>query len=187
MKCANCGEEIVQGAEFCGNCGAKIVATPPQAEAVKTNQPLTDSITPAAQPAPVQPIAAPAVAPIATTYAVPIDHRTGFSITSLVTGIVSLLTVFFIFPPIILGIVALVFGILGLKRGGKGMAIAGLILGGLAIAATTALVVFAFWLVGYCDQHKTEEMCKSTNKSTVILQPLSTAIGDPARAIDSSL
>lgn len=27
MKCNNCNAEIVNGAEFCGNCGAKIIKT----------------------------------------------------------------------------------------------------------------------------------------------------------------
>ena len=28
MKCLNCGNELKEGARFCGNCGATVNATP---------------------------------------------------------------------------------------------------------------------------------------------------------------
>lgn len=53
-----------------------------------------------------------------------------FGITSLVTGIVAFLTGWIFFISIPVGIVAIVFGALGMKRvGGKGLAIAGLVTG----------------------------------------------------------
>tara|TARA_B110000003_G_C16625036_1_gene524567 strand:+ start:212 stop:541 length:330 start_codon:yes stop_codon:yes gene_type:complete len=48
----------------------------------------------------------------------------GYSITALVCGIVG-----FVFLPYILGPLAIIFGALGMKRDGRGMAIAGLVLG----------------------------------------------------------
>lgn len=68
----------------------------------------------------------------------------GFAITSLVTGIVAFLTGWF-FIGLAIGIVAIVFGILALKKKqNKGMSIAGIVTGGLG--ALTSLVVIAFWV-----------------------------------------
>lgn len=65
---------------------------------------------------------------------------TGFSIASLVLGIVSLVFMCFWVISIPCSILALIFGILSIKKPGKGMAIAGIITG----AITLALWVFAF-------------------------------------------
>lgn len=69
----------------------------------------------------------------------------GFSITSLVCGIFSILCCCFVWFSVILGIVAVVFGVIALKNNydGKGMAIAGLITGGLGI-----LICLLCWIVG---------------------------------------
>lgn len=64
----------------------------------------------------------------------------GFSIAALVLGIVSLVLCCFWIVSIPCSILALIFGILAIKKPGKGMAIAGIITG----AITLALWVFAF-------------------------------------------
>ena len=51
-------------------------------------------------------------------------EQKGFSIASMVLGIVGIFV-----APIPCGILAIVFGAIGLKKGGKGFAIAGLVLG----------------------------------------------------------
>ena len=52
MKCANCGAELVEGANFCGSCGAPV--TVPVMETVSTDpipdvEPTVNAATPQAQ------------------------------------------------------------------------------------------------------------------------------------------
>ena len=69
----------------------------------------------------------------------------GFSIASMVLGIVSLVLCCFIYISLPCAILAVIFGIVGMKKGGKGMGIAGLVLGivTLAILALGALGIFS--------------------------------------------
>jgi hypothetical protein len=73
----------------------------------------------------------------------------GIAVASLVCGILAVLLFFTVVFPIILGILALIFGAVGIGNankgaGGKGMAIAGLICGAVGIAAMIAFVaIFA--------------------------------------------
>jgi len=70
----------------------------------------------------------------------------GFAITSMVCGIVAVLTCYF---GIILGTIAVIFGHISVSKinkdpnlGGKGMAIAGLVCGYIGIAITLCTVIF---------------------------------------------
>jgi len=88
--------------------------------------------TPQQQAAPIQPQQAP--------------QTDGFAITSMVLGIIAVITCYF---GIILGTVAVVFGHLSIKKirknpnlGGKGMAIAGLVCGYIGIAITLVFGIF---------------------------------------------
>jgi len=88
-------------------------------------------------PIPQQPVYVPA-AP---------QQPKGFAVTSLCTGIVGLALAWVPFVGIILGIIATVFGGIAIrnanagKTGGKGMAIAGLVTGVLAVALFATLLV----------------------------------------------
>lgn len=89
-----------------------------------------------------------------------VTARNGLAITSLVLGILALATCWLTFPGIILGILATIFGGVGIARGrsdrvsNKGMAIAGLITGIVAAAIGTVLLVFALQLASDClDQY----------------------------------
>jgi hypothetical protein len=121
MYCAKCGAQIVEGSSFCGKCGA----------------PVTQPVT---QP---QPTASPAQpqSPAATR------RTSGLAITSLVCGIVGLFLHF-------LSILAIIFGGVALAQIGKnpalkgrGMAVAGLVLGIITVIAWIAIIVWAesFW------------------------------------------
>lgn len=69
-----------------------------------------------------------------------------FGVTSLVTGIIALLSGWVPFFSLPLGAIAIVFGILGLnKPDSKGMAIAGLVMG--IVGAITGLAIVVFWLI----------------------------------------
>ena len=66
----------------------------------------------------------------------------GFAVASLVTGIISLLTIEFIIISIALGILAIGFGLFGLRRPTNGMAKAGLTLGVVSLLITFLLFLF---------------------------------------------
>ena len=58
----------------------------------------------------------------------------GLSIASMVLGIVSLVLSCFVYISVPCAILAIIFGIVGMKKGGRGMGIAGLVLGIISIA-----------------------------------------------------
>lgn len=66
----------------------------------------------------------------------------GYGTTALVTGILSILFIQFIVVSTLLAIAAIVFGILGIKKGNKGLSKSGLILGIVAILITFLLYLF---------------------------------------------
>ncbi len=65
----------------------------------------------------------------------------GLSIASMVLGIISVVLCCFAYISIPCAILAIIFGIVGMKKGGKGMGIAGLVLGIIAIALYALAVV----------------------------------------------
>ena len=69
--------------------------------------------------------------------------RIGFSIASLIVGIFALLFNCCCFPYIspILGILAVVFGILGMRDGNKGLSIAGIIVGAIGFVVSLVLII----------------------------------------------
>jgi hypothetical protein len=79
----------------------------------------------------------------------------GLSITSMVLGIVSVVTVLFWFLSVPLGIAALVTGILGRKRnaGAKGFWLTGIITGVIGILLSIILVVIAIAFVNTAIQN----------------------------------
>lgn len=78
-------------------------------------------------------------------YGAPPSKSNGLAITSLVLGIIALVTVWL--PPlaIVLALVAVVLGFLAMRKvpeaGGRGLALGGLITGGLALLASIILLV----------------------------------------------
>lgn len=81
-----------------------------------------------------------------TKVAQPTPTGTGFAITSLVTGIVSVLLSLVPILGFLLGVTAVVFGALSIKRpAGRGMAIAGLVTG--SVTVLIGLIVFVFWVI----------------------------------------
>lgn len=72
--------------------------------------------------------------------------RTGMSVTSMVLGIVAILICwapFGSYVAVVLGLLAVIFGIVGMRRAGRGMAIAGLVVGGIALVA--AIFASVYW------------------------------------------
>ena len=85
----------------------------------------------------------------------PMAPKNGFGVTSLVLAVVGLLSVATVFAPIALGIAAVVVGFVGhgrAKRGiadNGGVAIAGIVLGGLAVIVGLAFI--AIWTTVWKD------------------------------------
>ncbi len=70
--------------------------------------------------------------------------RKGFCIASMVLGIIALVLFCVFYISIPCAILAIIFGILGIKSTGKGMAVAGLVTGSIGLIISIAIIVFAF-------------------------------------------
>jgi len=158
MFCDQCGEQLTAAARFCAQCGAPVpVASPaPVSEAWSGSatapppswpQPLPSNVPPppsAPPPPPPPPPAAPGWSAPAGSYGYVRPTRTnGFAVASMVLGILWLYW---------LGsILALVFGYIALSQiknsegtqSGRGMAIAGIVLGYVGVALIALVVVVA--------------------------------------------
>lgn len=73
----------------------------------------------------------------------PIEEKKGLSIASLVLGIISLVLLCFWYISLPCAILALIFGIIGRKKGGKGMATAGIILSAIALVIVAIILILA--------------------------------------------
>lgn len=78
----------------------------------------------------------------------PKKEKKGFCIASLVLGIVALVFFCLWYISIPCGILAVIFGILGIKTINKGMAMAGLITGAIGLVIST-LIVIALFMFGF--------------------------------------
>ena len=142
MFCESCGASIPDGQAFCSNCGA---AAPVQAaQPAPAPQPMAQPVQPvqpvqqyAQQPMaqPVQQYAQPVAQPVYVqpVVAMPAQPRksSGMAIAGLVMGILTLIFCWVPFLSWILGLLGLIFSIIGIAKkngGAKGAAIAGLIL-----------------------------------------------------------
>lgn len=86
----------------------------------------------------------PAYAPPPVHYPTPASQDNGLAIASMILGIVSLTG-----PGFILGIPALILGIVGLKKnhGGQGMSIAGIITGGISTVFSLLFWGFVIYIM----------------------------------------
>lgn len=69
------------------------------------------------------------------------NQNSGFSIASLVLGIIAVILCCVAYISIPASILAIIFGCIGKNKGGRGMAIAGLVLGIIAIALYILMLV----------------------------------------------
>ncbi len=118
MFCMQCGQAVPEGASFCPTCGR-------QGALANAGSTGLSPLTPMDAPGPVA-----------------VEKTSGMAIASLIFGIL------FLFP---LNILAIIFGHISLSQikksagrlGGKGLAIAGLVLGYLGIAAIPFILIIA--------------------------------------------
>ena len=94
----------------------------------------------------------PPPSPYGTYPGAPVARRNGIGLASLVTALVALVATFTIFGGIALGLVAVVLGVIGrmrVKRGeadNGGVAVAGIIVGVVAILVSVAFAIFGVWM-----------------------------------------
>ena len=161
MFCESCGALIPDGQSFCSNCGAP---APAQAAPVQAAPQPAPAPQPMAQPVqPVQQYAQPAPQPVQPVqqYAQPVQQAqpvyvqpvvaipaqprksSGMAIAGLIMGIFALVLCWFPVVNWILGLLGLIFSIIGIAKkngGAKGAAIAGLIL--TILGAILSIVMF---------------------------------------------
>ena len=132
MFCESCGALIPDGQSFCSNCGAAAPVQPAPQAAPQPVQPVQQYAQPAPQPVqPVQQYAQPVY--VQPVVAIPAQPRksSGMAIAGLIMGIFALVLCWFPVVNWILGLLGLIFSIIGIAKkngGAKGAAIAGLIL-----------------------------------------------------------
>lgn len=150
MTCKSCGAEIADGAKFCENCGNKI-----EEPVNETVNEAANEVTEEKEPERVEAevvsggasestysessAAAPAGADIE-------KGPQGYSIASLVCGILGLLCCCCGWIGLVISVAGIVLGIIALNKNceGRGMAIAGIVCGGIgALVALTGVIVAA--------------------------------------------
>lgn len=155
--CSNCGKENEPGAKFCVFCGSQVIAS-----VVQQEEPIVEAVTD-----PAETVAEPAEAggandtysqTVATATAQPQQYYSteslkedngykGVAIASLICGIVALLCCWCASCcggfNILVAIAAVVLGIIALvkKFTGKGLAIAGIVCGGIAVVGTIIMLI----------------------------------------------
>lgn len=84
----------------------------------------------------------------------PPPKTNGLAIAALVLGIIGLLLCWIPFLGLGLGVVAIILGLLGLRRrpAGKGMSIAGLVLGALAVVGGILILIVVNFLVSVAEE-----------------------------------
>lgn len=78
-----------------------------------------------------------------TTNSVPPEERKGFNITSMVLGIISVLCFCWWYVSLPCGIIAIIFSIAGKNYGGRGMGVAGMVLGIIGLVLCVAIYILA--------------------------------------------
>ena len=152
MTCKHCGAEIADGAKFCENCGNKIETVEVKEEFTEPERVEADVIEEGpkakveddtySEPQPER-VEADPVQPTAAGTAATEQGPIGYSIASLVCGILGLLCCCCGFFGIILSGAGIALGIVSINKNceGRGLAIAGIACGGVGIAGAVIGII----------------------------------------------
>ena len=153
MKCEKCGTEIKQESKFCTNCGEPVIKTEPevieaepliedeniiQEEAVEKDEPIeANTIT-------IMKEQKKEVIDTNVKQAEVVnEEKTGLSVAALVLGIVAILCIFeHGMLNFISALLAIIFGAIGRKKGGKTMGTVGMVLGIISLVFFVLVVTF---------------------------------------------
>lgn len=171
VPCASCGKINRQGVSFCEGCGSRLPEGAPRTQPVRDPSQMTSNVGVVApmQAASALPATPPALTPQVYPGMVPpapypsqqlVVHHTisgpgnnGLCVASMVLGIIAIVFMFipFVnFVGLILAILAVVFGAIGIpssgkkSQSGKGMGIAGLVLGVISLALTLIFIFVVY-------------------------------------------
>lgn len=151
MFCTNCGAKIKEDDKFCVGCGSKIVKPQPQKEEAKNDN--------------VKPVVNNSNNNTNSVNPRPNDSN---KTVSIVLGVISIVTCFTVFIPIVLSIVGLVLAFKARKNDRN--FVAGIVLNIIGIVATIAFIVLAFFgllMIGLGIEGKlTHDWCCSSSVYT---------------------
>lgn len=154
MFCKNCGTQLKDGSAFCHSCGTAVTA--PKTQATEVENPAS-AVNSAEETLAQVTFDAPEVNATESTqpiyqmpqYTVPVDepqdNKKGFSIASLILGIVSFLPCCCV--NFITAILAVVFGIIGIKSSNKTLSIVGIILAAVAFILYIIVIVLYMFIL----------------------------------------
>lgn len=153
MVCKHCGEVLADGAKFCENCGNKVeeVVEEVVREVETVEETVNEDVFEESYKEPER-VDAEVVSDdfTAETPEAPVDDSEkgpqGYSIASLVCGILGLLCCCCGWFGLIVSIAGIVLGVISLNKNceGRGMAIAGIVCGGIgALVAVIAVIIAA--------------------------------------------
>lgn len=132
MKCEKCGKEIEENSKFCSNCGEKIEDKIIEVEKVNTEE--NNEQDKQENQSKVK------------NAEIINEEKSGLSVASLILGIAAILCVFeHGILNITCGILAIVFGAIGRKKGAKGTGTAGMILGIASIVLFAIVLIYAIF------------------------------------------
>ena len=151
MFCPTCGTLNEDGVPFCGGCGAKLMA---QQQAVQ--QPVYQQPT-YQQPAYQPPVYQPYWQPMQPAYQPPLPGK-GMGVAGMILGIAAVSFGVVWFLSAICAVLAIIFSAISqskARRVGRnnGMAIAGLICGGIGLAIAVIAASVAFEMVGAVSEN----------------------------------
>ncbi|MFC4497684.1 DUF4190 domain-containing protein [Streptomyces ovatisporus] len=98
--------------------------------------------------------------------------RNGMGVAALTLGLIGAVLFWTMLGGIVLGLLALIFGIVGFRRGKRGeatngtLAIVGAVIGGLALVGSTVVLTLAISLVGSGDYGELEDCMREAGTQT---------------------
>ena len=149
MFCKNCGKELIEGAAFCSRCGTAVTA--PKTDSANAEIACEGTEEKVIFGAPE----ANSTEPAQTIYQMPQytapveevkEDRKGFSLASLILGICSFLPCCCV--NFILSILAVIFGIIGIKSSNRNLSIVGIILAGASFLLYLVGIIIYISLIG---------------------------------------